>query len=160
MLPLTCLEIQLNLFLRKKCPCLKFFWSIFSAFGLNKEKYRIQSECKKIRTKKTPNTNSFYAAFKWVKISLCNTLTTNTPNHIETSQLICIANQLTWFYMMGYINVVNGLSYLCKVILKYCDNLLQPRLTQNQMRKKLSSETFEICCRKLVLRILVPLLFN
>ena len=117
MLPLTCLEIQSNLFLRKKCPCLKFFWSIFSAFGLNKEKYRIQSECKKIRTKKTPNTNSFYAAFKWVKISLCNTLTTNTPNHIETSQLICIANQLTWFYMMGYINVVNGLSYLCKVIL-------------------------------------------
>ena len=26
---------------------------------------------------------------------------TNVPHHIETSQLICIANQLTGFYMMG-----------------------------------------------------------
>ena len=30
-----------------------------------------------------------------------NPLTTIVPNHIETSQLICIANQLTDFYMMG-----------------------------------------------------------
>ena len=29
--------------------------------------------------------------------------TTNVPNHIETSQLIYIANQLTGFYMMGNI---------------------------------------------------------
>ena len=32
-----------------------------------------------------------------------NPLTTNVPHHIETSQLICIANQLTGFYMMGNI---------------------------------------------------------
>ena len=32
-----------------------------------------------------------------------NPLTTNVPYHIETSQLICIANQLTGFYMMGNI---------------------------------------------------------
>ena len=32
-----------------------------------------------------------------------NSLTTNVPYHIETSQLICNANQLTGFYMMGNI---------------------------------------------------------
>ena len=30
-------------------------------------------------------------------------LTTNVPHHIETSQLISNANQLTGFYMMGNI---------------------------------------------------------
>ena len=30
-----------------------------------------------------------------------NPLTTSVPHHIETSQLICRANQLTGFYMMG-----------------------------------------------------------
>ena len=32
-----------------------------------------------------------------------NPLTTNVPHHIETSQLICIVNQVTGFYMMGNI---------------------------------------------------------
>ena len=32
-----------------------------------------------------------------------NPLTTNVSHHIETSQLICIANQLTGFYMIGNI---------------------------------------------------------
>ena len=32
-----------------------------------------------------------------------NQLTTNVPHHIETSQLICNANQLNGFYMMGNI---------------------------------------------------------
>ena len=30
-----------------------------------------------------------------------NPLMTDAPHHIETSQLICRANQLTGFYMMG-----------------------------------------------------------
>ena len=30
-----------------------------------------------------------------------NLLTTNVPHHIEASQLICSANQLTGFHMMG-----------------------------------------------------------
>ena len=30
-----------------------------------------------------------------------NPLTTNVNHHIETSQLLCIANQLTGFYMIG-----------------------------------------------------------
>ena len=33
-----------------------------------------------------------------------NPLTTNVPQHIETSQLMCIANQLTGFYMMWSID--------------------------------------------------------
>ena len=37
------------------------------------------------------------------RASLFNPLTTNVPHHIETSQLICIANQLTGFYIMGII---------------------------------------------------------
>ena len=39
----------------------------FPAFGLNTERYsvylRIQSECKKIKTRKTPNTDTFHAVF-------------------------------------------------------------------------------------------------
>ena len=32
-----------------------------------------------------------------------NPLTTNVPHHIETSQLICHANEVTGFYMIGNI---------------------------------------------------------
>ena len=32
-----------------------------------------------------------------------NPLTTNVPHHIESRQLICNANQMTGFYMMGKI---------------------------------------------------------
>ena len=32
-----------------------------------------------------------------------NPLMTNVPYHVETSHLICIANHLTGFYMMGNI---------------------------------------------------------
>ena len=38
--------------LRKKCPCLELFWSVFS---------RSQIECGKIRTRITPNTDTFHA---------------------------------------------------------------------------------------------------
>ena len=37
------------------------------------------------------------------KILVFNPLTTNVPNHIETSQLFSNANQLTGFYMTGNI---------------------------------------------------------
>ena len=41
--------------------------------------------------------------------STLNPLKTYVPYHIETSLLICSANQLTGFYMMGTL-VVNGLN--------------------------------------------------
>ena len=42
-----------------------FFGPYFPAFGLNTERYavslHIQSECRKIQTRKIPNTNTFHA---------------------------------------------------------------------------------------------------
>ena len=56
---------------RQNIHCLKgvrirsFSGLYFSAFGLNTQRQgvslRIQSECRKIRTRKTPNTDTFYA---------------------------------------------------------------------------------------------------
>ena len=43
----------------------------FPAFGMNKEIYkvnlRIQSECGKMHTRKTPNTDNFHAVQRWTK---------------------------------------------------------------------------------------------
>ena len=51
-----------------KSVCIRnFSGPHFSAFGLNTDIYsvnlRIQSECGKMRTRKTPNTDTFYAKF-------------------------------------------------------------------------------------------------
>ena len=52
--------------LREKYPYWEFSWSVYRAFGLNTERHfvplRIQFEYGKIRTRKTPNTDTFYAA--------------------------------------------------------------------------------------------------
>ena len=52
--------------LHKKCLIRVFSWLYFPAFELNTERYgislRIQSKCGKIRTKKTPNMDTFHAA--------------------------------------------------------------------------------------------------
>ena len=50
----------------KKCPySVGYSVPYFAALGLNTERYgvslRIQSECEKIGTRKTPNTGTFYA---------------------------------------------------------------------------------------------------
>ena len=44
--------------MHKKCPYLEFVWSVFSRIP----SVRIQSECGKIKTRKTPNAATFYAA--------------------------------------------------------------------------------------------------
>ena len=55
-------EFMIENTLRKKCPYSEFFWSVFSRFGLNTERYSVSpgipSECGKIRTRKTPNTDT------------------------------------------------------------------------------------------------------
>ena len=64
----TLASLLLILSLREKCPYSEFFWFLF--YRIRKE-YReikstslpIQSECKKIRTKKTPNADSFHAVY-------------------------------------------------------------------------------------------------
>ena len=57
-----------------KSVCIRSFSDLyFSAFGLNTERYgvshRIESKCGKIRTKKSPNTNTFHAMFPRVQDS-------------------------------------------------------------------------------------------
>ena len=54
--------------LREKCPHLEFFWSAFSLIGTEygeilrySVSLRIESECVKIRTRKTPNMDTFHA---------------------------------------------------------------------------------------------------
>ena len=51
----------------------------------------------------------------FVVINCLYPLTNHVPHYIETSELICIANRLTGFYMMGKINH-QWVNYL----LKYC----------------------------------------
>ena len=54
--------------LREKCPYLELFWSVFSRIRTEYREIpvylRIQSECGKIRTRITPNTDPFYAGSK------------------------------------------------------------------------------------------------
>ena len=59
-----------------------------------------------------------------------NPLTTNVPHYIETSQSICIADQLSSFYMMG--NIGCSLVKYSKILfllmtrgLEQCRNYLQ-----------------------------------
>ena len=48
--------------LRKKCPYSELFWSVFSRIWTEYEaSLRIQCECGKIRTRITPNTDTFHA---------------------------------------------------------------------------------------------------
>ena len=53
--------------LREKCPFPSYSGPHFPAFGLNMERYsvslRIQSECGKMRTRITPNTDTFHALY-------------------------------------------------------------------------------------------------
>ena len=57
----------IKLSLREKSPYSDFFWPYFPAFELNTEIYglnlRIQSECRKIRARKTPKTDTFCAVY-------------------------------------------------------------------------------------------------
>ena len=100
-----------------------FSGPFFSAFGLDTERYpvslRIQPKCRKIRTRKTPNRDAFYAVRvvrlktrdNWFGIlffqtlcrilgmmrSVCSSVihSDQCSRHIETSQLIYKANLLT-----------------------------------------------------------------
>ena len=45
----------------EKCPYLEFFLSAVFAFGLNTERFRIQSECGKVHARKIPNLDTFHA---------------------------------------------------------------------------------------------------
>ena len=56
--------------LREKCPYSELFWSVFSRiwteYGEILRISHFQSKCGKIRTRKTPNTGTFYAVLRLV----------------------------------------------------------------------------------------------
>ena len=56
--------------LRESVCIWSFSGPYFPTFELNVERYsaflHIQSECRKIQTRKTPNTNTFYVVFFWL----------------------------------------------------------------------------------------------
>ena len=54
-----------------------------------------------------------------------NPLTTNVPYHVETSQLICTANQLTVFFMTGTLVVLKS----SKLLKSYLENQSRRRIT-------------------------------
>ena len=82
-----------------------FSATYFSAIGQNTERYsvslRIQSEFGKIRTRKTPNTVVLRTLSNICGEALCENSQRLFSHYLETSQLICSANQLNGFYMMG-----------------------------------------------------------
>ena len=53
--------------LGEKCPYSELFWPVFSAFGLNAKIYA------KIRTRITPNTDTFYAVKTGIAYHMSNT---------------------------------------------------------------------------------------
>ena len=61
-------KICTNLKLHEKCPYSVLFWSPFSRFRLNTEgcgvPLPIWYECEKVRTRITPNTDTFYAEWR------------------------------------------------------------------------------------------------
>ena len=93
--------------MREKCPYLELYWSIFSRIK-NQKRYfvslRIQYECRKIRTRITPNTDTFYAVFIWGKTYVgnhksvllilktrnkCNSLNYESFRHIYLIRRVC-----------------------------------------------------------------------
>ena len=57
--------------------------------------------------------------------TFANPLTTNVPYHVETSQLICTANQLTVFFMTGTLVVLKS----SKVLKSYLENQSRRHIT-------------------------------
>ena len=55
--------------LPKRCRWSEFFWSVFSCIRTVYENIRIHSECGKIRTRKTPNMDTFHAVFNAFQFS-------------------------------------------------------------------------------------------
>ena len=80
--------------MREKCPYLEFFWFVFSRIRTKygeiriMERYsvslHIQSECGKIRTKKTLNTDTFDAVFR----GLLNAINNSSFDQFFVSQVL------------------------------------------------------------------------
>ena len=64
-------KVMLRIALGEKYPYLEFFESVFSLIRTDYSvPLHVQSECRKIRNKKIPNTDFFHAVLSWVVIDL------------------------------------------------------------------------------------------
>ena len=64
-------KVMLRIALGEKYPYLEFFGSVFSLIRTDYSvPLHVQSECRKIRNKKIPNTDFFHAVLSWVVIDL------------------------------------------------------------------------------------------
>ena len=77
---------------------------------------------------------------------------TNASHHIETSQLNCIANQLTGFYMMG--NIVDG---LIKLQVFKAGNFIKKRPQHRYIKLHFIEITFRHGCSPVHLFLRTPL---
>ena len=84
--------------LREKCPYSEYFWSVFSRFGLNTEKYsgslRIHFKYGKMRTGKTINMGTFHAVGRLANFLKMDT-TVEILRVISTIELIFLGVSLT-----------------------------------------------------------------
>ena len=103
--------------LPKKSPYSELFWSAFSphflAFGLNTERYgvslRIKSECGKMRTAITPNTDTFYGVSFTYSLILSAHLQQAPPNFIRIKWaqrvliwIIPVSSESVYLYNRAY----------------------------------------------------------
>ena len=103
--------------LREKYPYSELFWSAFSAFGLNTERYsvslRIQCECGKMRTRIAPNCRFSYAG-NWELV------TSNVGTNFRRSY-VCLhfqAGNRLW-------QLANGSAFLHHAVIIFVQKLAQ-----------------------------------
>ena len=112
------METIFNTTLREKCPYSELFWSAFPACGLNTERYfvslRIQSECGKMQTRITPNTDTFYAVlFIWSHtFKQYNTLLLNYSTNYNYSFMKLHYTRYAAFCMYLLLTVVLKFYYI------------------------------------------------
>ena len=115
-LPFCCfIESYSKITQYKSIHCVKavsirsFSGPYFPAFGLNRERYgkslRIQSECRKIRTRKTPNLNTLHTVISfWSSVNSAFFLYIDKVylSHISKS-LVLVKKQpnMNWFFHAG-----------------------------------------------------------
>ena len=138
-------NLNLNSILEKS-PYSEFFWSIFSAFGLNTKRYsvslRIQSECRKIRTRKNPNKDTF------------DVVNPSTVLHefLSTVLHICLRSKFDFRKLSTYLNgsFLIGIFYWSKInTFSLPATLLKKRLCHNckwrDQKKNFQVILFRIC---------------
>ena len=102
--------------LREKCPHSELFWSVFShirsEYGEIRSIFRIPSECRKMHTRITPNTDTFHAAtcspwsssnsiFRNENIASLNGRKLLPTKILQILKNVCIMQILERLYILG-----------------------------------------------------------